>query len=62
MAFKITVDKEKCIGCAACVSMCDNFEMQKGKAIVKEEVVEEAGCNKDAADLCPVRCIFVEEQ
>ena len=61
MAFKITVDKEKCIGCGACVSACDNFELVEGKARPKEAEVEEAGCNKEAADLCPVQCIKVEE-
>ena len=32
----ITVDKEKCIGCGACTSVSDNFELKDGKAIVKD--------------------------
>lgn len=62
MAFKITIDKEKCIGCGACAAVCsENFELVEGKAQVKNATVEEAGCSKDAADGCPVQCIKVEE-
>ena len=61
MAFKITIDKEKCIGCGACAAVCsDNFELNEGKAKVKKAEVEEIGCNKDAADACPVQCIKIE--
>ena len=61
MAFKITVDKDACIGCAACVS-CDNFEIgDDGKAHAKNETVEEIGCNKEAEEVCPVDAIKVEE-
>ena len=62
MAFKITIDREKCIGCGACAAVCDNFELKQGKAYVKKDVVDEEGCNKDAADGCPVQCIKMEEQ
>lgn len=62
---KIKVNQEICIGCGACVSTCDNFEMvetSKGyKAKVKEEDVEEIGCNKDAMDSCPVDAIKINE-
>ena len=43
---KIIIDKEKCIGCAACTSVCDNFEIKDGKAYAKETEVDEPGCNK----------------
>jgi len=59
MAFKISVDKNKCIGCGACTS-CDNFEMDsEGKAKPKQATVNEEGCNKEAADICPVGAIKV---
>lgn len=61
MTFKVEVDQEACIGCGACTS-CDNFEMNdEGKAEAKESEVKEAGCNKEAAENCPVNCIKVEE-
>ena len=33
----VSVDKNKCIGCGACVSICEGvFEMKDGKSIVKK--------------------------
>jgi len=60
---KITQDREKCIGCGACAAICpDNWEMaDDNKAKPKKTELEEVGCNKDAADACPVNCIKVEE-
>lgn len=61
MAFKITVDKEACIGCGAC-TQCDNFELSDdGKAQAKETEVSEEGCNKEAAELCPVDAIKIQK-
>jgi len=62
MAFKISVNREECIGCGACTT-CANFEMDgdnKAKAI--ESMVDDVGCNQDAADICPVNCIKVVEE
>ena len=56
---KITVTEE-CIGCGACTAACDNFEMKEGKAHPKQAEVEEVGCNKEAADICPVDAIKIE--
>ena len=69
---KIIHKKEECISCGACVSICpDHWEMgndgkshlkdskQDGENFVKE--VDEVGCNKDAADSCPVHVIKIEE-
>ena len=61
--FRIVQNKEKCIGCGACVSVCDNWEMDDdGKAKPKNTEIEKAGCNKEAAEMCPVQCIKVEEE
>ena len=56
---KIKIDKNKCIGCGACASACDNFELKQGKAHVKKSEVEEIGCNQEAADICPVEAIQI---
>ena len=62
MAYKITVDEEKCLGCGAC-TQCDNFEMKDdGKAHAKKPEVGEIGCNQEAVDVCPVDAIKVEEK
>ena len=67
---KITLKKTDCIGCGACVATCDKFfEMNdEGKAHIKgadngdmEELeVKDAGCAKEAVDVCPVQVIKVE--
>lgn len=53
----IKIDKEKCIGCGLCASICDEvFEMDKdGKAKVK--VQKKIPCVKDAITSCPVEAI-----
>lgn len=63
MAYKIKQDREKCIGCGACVAVCpDNWEMSDdGKSKAKKTTVDEPGCNQAAADGCPVHCITVEK-
>ena len=54
----VKVDKEKCIGCGACESVCpEGFEMgSDGKAKVKNP---KAKCIKEAAESCPVNAISV---
>ena len=59
--YKIEVNKEKCIGCGACAAQCDNFEIVGDKAKAKMGVVTDIGCNKDAADSCPVEAISVKK-
>ncbi len=59
--FKIEVDNEKCIGCAACTAQCDNLIMEGDKAKPVKAEVNEVGCNKEAADLCPVQAIIIKE-
>ena len=60
---KIEQDHEKCIGCGNCVAACpENWEMgDDGKASPKKTEVDEVGCNKEAAEGCPVECIKVIE-
>ncbi len=68
---KIVHKHDECIGCGACAAICpEHWEMGddgksrlkggkvEGDKVVKE--VEDVGCNKQAADSCPVPCIFIE--
>lgn len=59
---KVKVDKEKCIGCGACVALCGEvFELKDGKSHVKENCkCEDCDCCKQAAEQCPVDAITVE--
>tara|TARA_Y100000310_G_scaffold329214_1_gene398620 strand:- start:175 stop:396 length:222 start_codon:yes stop_codon:yes gene_type:complete len=71
---KIIFERDKCIGCGSCAALCPkNWQVQddgKSKLLgskldpgtknyIKE--VEEVGCNQDAADACPVKCIHVKQ-
>jgi len=67
---KIIHERENCIGCGACVSICSKYwDMgDDGKSILKNSVNNEEkyeietnsiGCNQDAADSCPVHCILI---
>ncbi len=70
---KIIHDRKNCIGCGSCASMCSQlFEMNKedGLADLKnseivgdhfELVIEDVACGADAAMICPVKVIRVEE-
>lgn len=51
-----SVDKNKCIGCGLCASICSEvFEMKDGKAEVKED--KDLPCVKEAVSSCPVEAI-----
>jgi len=51
----VKIDKEKCIGCGACASICpESFKMTGDKA---EFTGKKAECMKDAKDSCPVEAI-----
>jgi len=58
-----TVDKDKCIGCGLCTSICpDVFELgDDGKSHVKNpKTCEKSNCCKEAADSCPVQAISLK--
>lgn len=65
MVYNITVDRNECIGCGACEAQCpEEFELEQGsevKAKLKKTKVDELGCIKEAADVCPVNAIKIEE-
>ena len=51
----VKVDKNKCIGCGACISVCpEGFELKDGKSIVKNTG---ASCIDKAIESCPVQAI-----
>jgi ferredoxin len=56
----VSVNKDLCIGCGACVSLCpDSFKLnEEGKSdpISQDNVL----CAKNAAEGCPVQAIAVE--
>ena len=52
----VKINKEKCIGCGLCASICSSsFEMQDDKAVVKSQ--EDNECINDAISSCPVHAI-----
>ncbi len=61
--FKVEVDREKCIGCGMCASLCpDEFELKDGKAVAKKAELEELGCAGEAESNCPVGAIKVTKE
>lgn len=57
----LKVDKDLCIGCGTCVSLCNEvFELDKeGKSRVKKgtDLEKNNSCIKEAVDACPVKAI-----
>ena len=69
---KIIQKHEECIGCGVCVTVCPNFwemgDEMKAKPKVGEQnkgtgdyefETEEEGCNKEAAESCPIQIIKI---
>lgn len=74
--YKILHFRGGCIGCGACVAVCENYwemkddglshlkgsKLQKGAdEIIYELEVDEPSCNIDAQDVCPVQVIKVRK-
>ncbi len=61
MVNMVKVDKNLCIGCGTCVSVCPEvFELDKdGKSKLKEkaDLQKNEACIKDSIDQCPVDAI-----
>jgi len=56
----VSVDKETCIGCGACISVCEKvFELKDDmKAYVKKgQEKSKESCVKEAVESCPVNAI-----
>lgn len=63
--YVIEFDKEACIGCAACVGVCpENWQLEDDKSHpLKSEIGEDdLECNRKAEEICPVRCIKINEK
>lgn len=74
---KIIQNIERCIGCGSCSAVCPKFwdmDYEKGKAVLKNGKINEAGneselkiadndedikCNREAAEVCPVAVIKI---
>ncbi len=61
----VKINKEKCIGCGYCTSVCPNvFELgDDGKSKIKEDADLEKNkeCTKEAKEGCPVGAIGEED-
>ena len=62
MPFEIKHNKGECIGCGGCVAICpENWKMNGPKAEPIKKKIEKEGCNKNAAEVCPVKCIIIKK-
>ncbi|MBU5690226.1 MAG: ferredoxin [Candidatus Aenigmatarchaeota archaeon] len=57
---KIFVDKEKCLGCGACVAACSEVFMIDKDGKCKVKVQRKLSCVDQAVDVCPGNAIKVE--
>ncbi len=61
---KVRVDEDACVGDGSCVSICPEIFEMDGEVVktkleeVPEEFVESC---REAADVCPVEAIIIEE-
>ena len=65
--YKVSVDQTTCIGCAACTAMCskyfemhDTSEGDKARTIISE--TDELEPIHEAAEVCPVNAIHIENE
>jgi len=65
---KVTVNSEMCIGCGACIAICDSifalWEDWKSYVVKQPETEEEIKCVDEAVNVCPVGAIkkIVEDE
>ena len=61
---KATVDRDTCIGCGICESLCPEvFELDEDviSTVIVEVIPQEfAACAKEAEEQCPVSAIIVD--
>ena len=65
MSMKVTIDTDECIGCQTCVELCPeafSFDNDTEKAEVRPDMTGNEDCIEEAADSCPVSCIYVEKK
>ncbi len=56
----VSVDKNLCIGCGACVSLCPHvFKINDSDGKAEAISQEDEDCAKNAASSCPVQAITV---
>ena len=73
--FRITHDREECIGCGACAAMApDHWTMDddgkatligstgSGKKAIKMIDEKDLAANEEAASSCPIEAIHIEEE
>ena len=70
---KIIHDKKKCIGCGACITICPTmFEISENQianlknskeinGVFELEIDNNIDCIKEAANVCPVEIIKIQE-
>ncbi len=60
--FKITIDRNLCIGAASCVALAmKTFELdEENKAVIVDEGGDDAETIKLAAESCPTKAIILE--
>ena len=68
---KISLEREKCIGCGSCVAICSKcFELADDgkshiigadKQAIEELETDKMECSEAAAEACPAQCIHVEK-
>ena len=72
---RVILERTKCIGCGTCAGLCPKyFELaEDGKSMLKgsnknqktgnyELEIEKAECIQEAAESCPVECIYIVEK
>ncbi len=61
MAWSVTVEADKCIGCGECADVCpvEVYELQDGKSVPVNQS-ECIGC-ESCVEVCPSNCITIEE-